>query len=285
MPADWAELMNRAARVGLGGALVLIAASMGSLQAAAQTAEAVDRSHLRVCADPNNLPFSNQNGEGFENKIADLLAAELGVPVRYTWYPDSMGFIRSTLNARACDIVIGTAAGNELLQNTNPYYRSTYAIVYRKDDKLDAASVADLARKAQTIGAVAGTPPTTLLAQAGALDKLRSYQLVVDTRFDSPGRQLVHDVATGTIDSGILWGPIAGYFAKMEDVPLEVVPLPLNEGSPRLDFRVTMGVRYNEPEWKREINSLIRRKQPEITRILLDYGVPLLDEQGQPITH
>jgi quinoprotein dehydrogenase-associated probable ABC transporter substrate-binding protein len=284
MPADRTELMDRAATVGLGG-LILIAASMSSPHAGAQTAEAVDRSHLRVCADPNNLPFSNQNGDGFENKIADLLAAELGVPVHYTWFPDSIGFIRSTLNAHACDIVIGTAAGNELLQNTNPYYRSTYAMVYRKDDKLNATSVADLAREAQTIGAVAGTPPTTLLAQEGALDKLRSYHLVVDTRFESPARQLVHDVAIGTIDSGILWGPIAGYFAKMEDVPLSVVPLPLNEGSPRLDFRITMGVRYNEPEWKRTINSLIRKKQPEITQILLDYGVPMLDEQGQPITH
>ena len=285
MPADLTGLMNRAARVGLGAALALFAAVMWSPQADAQTAEAVDRSSLRVCADPNNLPFSNQNGDGFENKIAELLAAELGVPVHYTWYPDSMGFIRSTLNAHACDVVIGTAAGNELLQNTNPYYRSTYAMVYRKDDKLDATSIADLAREAETIGAVAGTPPTTLLAQEGALDKLRSYHLVVDTRFESPARQLVHDVATGEIESGILWGPIAGYFAKMEDVPLAVVPLPAQQGSLRLDFRITMGVRYNEPEWKRMINRLIRKKQPEITQILLDHGVPLLDEQGQPITH
>jgi hypothetical protein len=117
------------------------------------------------------------------------------------------------------------------------------------------------------------------------LGNSRSYQLLVDTRFDHPAQDVVHDVAAGKIDVGILWGPIAGYFAKQETTPLAVVPL-RSEGSPmRLDYRITMGVRPNEPEWKRQVNDLIRKKQPEITRILLDYGVPLLDEQGNPITH
>lgn len=249
-----------------------------------QAAEAVDRTALRVCADPNNLPFSNDKGEGFENKVAELLAAELGVPVRYTWYPDSMGFIRNTLRARKCDLVMGTVTANEMLQNTNPYYRSAFSLVYRQKDGLSLTSLDDPALKELEIGAIANTPPVTLLAQKGLLDRLHGYALVADTRYDHPAQDLVHDIATGQIDVGILWGPIAGYFAKHETEPLTVVPLKTGDSNIRLDFRITMGVRYNEPEWKREINRLIRAKQAEINKILLDYGVPLLDEQENQIT-
>jgi quinoprotein dehydrogenase-associated probable ABC transporter substrate-binding protein len=269
----------------LAAAFAATAAVALSSPADAQTAEAVDHSALRVCADPNNLPFSNDKGEGFENKIAELLAAELGVPVRYTWFPDSVGFIRNTLNARACDVVIGTVSGNELLQNTNPYYRSVYSLVYRPDSAKAPASIDDPVLQTASIGIVAGTPPATILAQKGLLGHLHSYPLIVDTRFDSPARRLVHDVATGEVDVGVVWGPIAGYFAKQESPPLAVLPLQVAERHLRVDFRITMGVRNNEPEWKRTINSLIRKKQAEITQILLDYGVPLLDEKGQPITH
>jgi quinoprotein dehydrogenase-associated probable ABC transporter substrate-binding protein len=205
--------------------------------------------------------------------------------VRYTWFPDSVGFVRSTLRARTCDLIVGTTVGAEMLQNTNPYYRSSFSLVYRKEAGLTLASLDDPALRTLQIGVIAGTPPTTLMAQRGLLGNSRSYQLLVDTRFDHPAQDMVHDVATGKIDVGILWGPIAGYFAKQETTPLVVVPL-RSEGSPmRLDYRITMGVRPNEPEWKRQVNDLIRKKQPEITRILLDYGVPLLDEQGNPITH
>ena len=236
-----------------------------------------------VCADPSNPPFSTETGEGFENKIAELLAKELGVPVRYTWYPDTMGFIRNTLRARKCDLVMGTTMANELLQNTNPYYRSAYSLVYRTDSNLSISSISDPALKTLKIGAVAATPPINLLAKNGLLKQLRPYHLLVDTRFDDPGRDLVHDVATGALDVGIVWGPIAGYHAKQEDTPLTIMPLNSEAGGPHLDYRITMGVRPNEPEWKREINRLIRKHQPEINRILLDYGVPLLDEQGNPI--
>lgn len=265
-------------------AAALVGIAAGVAPAAAQTAEAVDRTALRVCADPHNLPFSNDQGEGYENKIAELLAAELGVPVRYTWFPDSVGFIRNTLRARKCDIVMGTVAGSDLVQNTNPYYRSAYSIVYRKDGKLAPASLDDPALRAAKIGVVAGTPPVNLLAQRGLLGNLHSYHLVVDTRFESPARQLVHDVAVGDVDVGVLWGPIAGYFAKQESVPLAVVPLAASDHAVKLDFRITMGVRPEEPEWKRKINSLIRKKQKEIDQILLEYNVPLLDENGQPVT-
>lgn len=267
----------------LAAALALIAASAAQ-SATAQPAEAVDQTSLRVCADPNNLPFSNDKGEGYENKIAELLAAELGVPVRYTWFPDSVGFIRSTLRARKCEIVMGTVSGSELVQNTNPYYRSAYSILYRKDGKLAPTSLDDPALQTASIGVVAGTPPVNLLAQRGLLANLHSYNLVVDTRFESPARQLVHDVAVGEVDVGVLWGPIAGYFAKQETVPLEVVPLVLADQPLKLDYRITMGVRPDEPEWKRKINSLIRKKQKEINQILLEYNVTLLDEKGRPVT-
>jgi quinoprotein dehydrogenase-associated probable ABC transporter substrate-binding protein len=264
-------------------ALSAAVAPVDRVQAA--SAEAVDHTALRVCADPNNLPFSNDKGEGFENKIAEVLAAELGVPVRYTWFPDSVGFARNTLRARACDLIVGTTVGAEMLQNTNPYYRSSFSLVYRKEGGLTVASLDDPALQTLQIGVIAGTPPTTLMAQKGLLRNARSYQLLVDTRFDHPARDMVQDIAEGKIDVGILWGPIAGYYAKQQTTPLVVVPL-RSEGSPmRLDYRITMGVRPNEPEWKRQVNNLIRKKQPEITRILLDYGVPLIDEQGNPITH
>ena len=252
--------------------------------ALAAGAEAVDRSALRVCADPNNLPFSNEKGEGYENKIAELLAKELGVPVRYTWYPDTMGFIRNTLRARQCDLVVGTISGNDQLQNTNPYYRSSFSLIYRQESGLSISSLDDEALKSLELAAIAGTPPVTLLAQKGLLQHLHPYALMTDTRFNHPAQDLVHDVAAGKVDVGILWGPIAGYFAKLEPVPLVVVPLRTENPAIRLDYRITMGVRFNEPEWKRDINNLIRSKQAEINAILLDYGVPLLDEQSNPIT-
>ncbi len=265
-------------------AATMLLAMAAQTPAVAASAEAVDRSALRVCADPANLPFSNDKGEGFENAIAELLAGALGVPVRYTWYPDSVGFIRKTLRERHCDLIIGTISNNDMLQNTNPYYRSAFSLVYRADSGLALGSLDDLTGKTLEIGAIAGTPPVTLLAQKGLLRQLHSYQLMVDTRFNHPGQDLVHDVAEGKIDVGVLWGPIAGYYAKHETAPLVVVPLHSGDSPMRLDFRITMGVRFNEPEWKRDINNVIRDKQDEINRILLDYGVPLLDEQENQIT-
>ena len=251
--------------------------------ATAQTSEAVDRSSLRVCADPANLPFSNRAGEGFENKIAELLAAELGVPVRYTWYPQATGFVRQTLMARRCDLVIGISLGFELLQNTNPYYRSSYALVYRADSGLSATALDDPGLKVLRLGVVAGTPPSSLLAKYGLLARVRPYQLVADTRFDHPAKQMVDDVAAGEVDVGVLWGPIAGYYAKTHNPKLLVVPLETRAGEVRMDYRITMGIRFNEPNWKHEINDLIKTKQPEINAILSEYGVPLLDDQGRLI--
>lgn len=259
------------------GLAVLTAGAAGR----AATSEVIDRSALRVCADPANLPFSNRAGEGFENKIAELLAAELGVPVQYTWFPQAIGFVRNTLKARKCDLVIGISLGFELLQNTNPYYRSAYSLVYRPDGALAIEALDDPAMKDLTIGVVAGTPPASVIAKHGLLANVRPYQLMVDTRFDSPGKQMVEHIAAGAVDVGVLWGPIAGYYAQQQEPPLKVVPLATRPGESRMDFRITMGIRFNEPDWKHRLNDLIAEKQDEIDAILQDYGVPLLDEQGK----
>ncbi len=259
--------------------LVALAAGPGY----AATSEVIDRTALRVCADPANLPFSNQAGDGFENKIAELLAAELGLPLQYTWFPQATGFIRQTLRARKCDLVVGIASGNEMLQNTNSYYRSSYALIYRKDSGLSATGLDDPALPGRRIGVVAGTPPATLLAINGLLGNVQPYQLMVDTRFESPGKQMVDDVASGHIDLGVLWGPIAGYYARSHAPALVVVPLTTAAAGLRVDFRIGMGVRYGEPEWKRLINRLLGDRQKDIDAILRDYGVPLLDNRGEPI--
>ncbi len=275
---------HRSRAPGLVAALTaLTLAGLAPLPAGAASTEVLDRSALRVCADPANLPFSNKAREGFENKIADLIAAELGVPVLYTWFPQATGFVRNTLRARKCDLVIGISLGFELLQNTNPYYRSAYALVYRADSGITATALDDPELKGKSFGVVAGTPPASLLAKYRLLDNLRPYQLMVDTRFDKPGKQMIADIAAGEVDVGVLWGPIAGYYAQQHNPPVKVVPLKTRDGEVRLDYRITMGIRFNEPDWKHQLNDLIKRKQPEINAILHDYGVPLLDDKGEVI--
>ncbi|MDH3193559.1 MAG: quinoprotein dehydrogenase-associated putative ABC transporter substrate-binding protein, partial [Acidimicrobiia bacterium] len=237
------------------GAIAIMAGSilLAGIPTAGQaaTSEAIDRAALRVCADPNNMPFSNEAGEGFENKIAELIAAELGVPVQYTWYPNTVGFIRNTLRARKCDLVLAAPTASELLQNTNPYYRSTYALIYRKDSGLTATSLSDPVMKSLRIGVVAGTPPATLIAKYSLFDQMRPYHLMVDTRFESATARMIDDVSSGEVDVGLLWGPIAGYHAKTHNPSLVMVPIdPHTENGTRVDFRIHMGLRYNEPEWK-----------------------------------
>jgi quinoprotein dehydrogenase-associated probable ABC transporter substrate-binding protein len=251
--------------------------------AAAQTTEIVERTELRVCADPNNLPFSNQQGEGFENKIADVLGAELKLPVSYVWFPQTAGFVRNTLRARKCDLVLGAVSGNDLMETTNPYYHSGYVVVSRAEADLTATSLADPAFRDLRIGIIAATPPTDLLLRHDLMAHVTSYALAVDTRYESPARELIQAILDRQLDVGLIWGPIAGYYAHHDNLPLRVVPLAGEPGAPRLDYRIAMGVRANEPEWRRTINAAAEKRKTDITRILLDYGVPLLDEQNRPI--
>jgi quinoprotein dehydrogenase-associated probable ABC transporter substrate-binding protein len=247
--------------------------------------ELVDPKVLRVCADPNNLPFSNEKGEGFENKLSELLAAKLNKTLAYTWYPQSTGFVRNTLGSHRCDLIPGFPQGDELVQSTNPYYRTAYALVVRADSGLDDVdALADPRLRQKRIGIVAGTPPATYLTVHGMMPKAKPYPLVVDTRVDSSAQAMLHDLASGEIDAGVLWGPMAGYYAKQANPQMRVKLLLKETGGPPLAFRMAMGVRATDQNWKRQLNRLIADNQAEINRLLLGFGVPLLDEQGRAIT-
>lgn len=253
---------------------------------AAQDHEARGSQFLTVCADPNNLPFSNDQGEGFENEIAQLIARDLNRPIHYRWWPQTVGFVRNTLRVRLCDLIMGISSVNELLQNTNPYYRSVYSLVYRSDSGLKIATIRDKdpALQGLRIGVVAGTPPVSVLTRHGLLDQVRSYERTVDTRLYAPARDAVQDVAKGDLDLAIIWGPIAGYYAQRQKTPLTLVPLPARIDEVPMAFNVSMGIRQHETEWKHELNTLLTQLEPQIQGILLSYGVPLLDQQDRPIT-
>jgi quinoprotein dehydrogenase-associated probable ABC transporter substrate-binding protein len=272
-------------RVSASALLTLAWVSVCAGLALGQTADLVDRSALRVCADPANLPFSDRSRKGFENKIADLLGAKLDLPVLYTWFPQATGFIRNTLGAKKCDLVIGYAQGHELVQNTNHYYRSAYVFVVKSDSDLaDVKNLDDGRLKDKRIGVIAGTPPATIMAMNGLIGNAKPYHLVVDRRYSAPGEEMVADIVSGEIAGGLLWGPIGGYYAKSNGAELKVIPLTSESKGPRMVYRITMGVRRQERDWKRQLNKLLRAHHAEINEILLEFGVPLLDEQDELLT-
>lgn len=246
--------------------------------------ELIDPKVLRVCADPSNLPFSNQAGQGFENKLAELLANKLGKDLAYSYYPGATGFIRNTLNAHLCDVVMGMPQGDDIVQPTNPYYRTAYAIVYRAGSDLEGLTTLGDPRLAtgRRIGLVANTPPGNVLARYGLLAAVKPYPLVVDTRVDAPSADMIRDLETGVIDAAILWGPIAGFHVKRSDGKLKEALLVEEKGA-RMSFRIAMGVRHSDQDWKRELNRIIADSQHEIDSLLAGYGVPLIDEAGAPI--
>jgi quinoprotein dehydrogenase-associated probable ABC transporter substrate-binding protein len=247
--------------------------------------ELVDPKVLRVCADPRNLPFSNEKGEGFENKLGELFAEKLQKKLDYMYFPQATGFVRMTLAAHRCDVIMGFPQGDDLVQGTNPYYRTAYALVAKQGSGLDdVATLEDARLKDKRIGIVAGTPPATNMAVAGLMANARPYPLMIDTRFDSSSAAMIKDLMSGEIDAGVLWGPMAGYYAKQASPPLHVTPLVKETTGPRLAFRIGMGVRPADQNWKRQLNRLIQENQPAINKILLDFGVPLLDENDKPIT-
>lgn len=270
------------------GALLALALAGGlaaSAHAADPTAaplgETVDRTTFRVCSDPAHLPFSNEKGEGFENAIARLLADRLGLELAYTWYPQTIGQVRNTLRARQCDVLMGVVAADELVQNSNPYYRSTYVLLHRAGEEERFGDLRAPQARLARIGVAIGTPPADLLVRLGLAANERPYKLAVDTRVEQPGREMVEDLAAGEIDIALLWGPIAGYWAQRQAVPLRLVPL---ESDPRrglrFDFRVSLGIRHGEPAWKHRLNTLLLELKPQIDAILDEAGVPRLDNRG-----
>ena len=265
-------------------ALAVLAGALAAPAGAQLSTDLVSRSEFRVCADPHNLPFSNDKQAGFENKIAELIAKDLNEPVGYTWFPQTVGFVRNTLLADRCDVVMGTVAAGEMMDDTNPYYRSAYMIVTRADDNIAATSLADSALAGKRFGLIAGTPPTDLLLKHKLLAQTASYSLLIDTRNESPSRQMLQDLIDKEIDVALLWGPYAGYFIAEEHLPLHAALLASEPNGPKLDYYIAMGVRPGETAWRRTLNRSILKHQDEITRILLDYHVPLLDAQNRLIT-
>jgi quinoprotein dehydrogenase-associated probable ABC transporter substrate-binding protein len=270
--------------------LACVLAAPPSNRAYAQASESgslelVDPNVFRACGDPRNLPFSNDKGEGFENKLAELFAAKLGKKLSYTYVPQATGFVRMTLGSYRCDVIMGFPQGDEQAQVTIPYYRTTYALIAKQGSGLqDVTAIDDPKLRDKRIGVVARTPPTTNMAINGLLAHAKSYPLFIDTRADSSAQAMIDDLAKGDIDCGILWGPMAGFYAGRTEPPLLVVPLTRETAGPQMTFRIGMAVRAADQEWKRTLNKLITENQTEINRLLIRYNIPILDEANMPIT-
>jgi mxaJ protein len=271
---------------------------LATLTASAATQDATaQRTALRVCQDPNNLPFSNVKGEGIENKIADLFGKALGLPVTYYSFPQRMAFIRNTLKFKLpdadypCDIVIGVPAGYDQVSVTKPYYHSTYALIFATGKGMDKVKSAedflqlDAAKlKALRIGIYDRSPASDWLNKHKLVDQGVPYQMLNADPQQYPGEIIEKDLAAGKIDVAIVWGPIAGYFAQRVKMPkLIVVPLKSERGV-KFDYQMAMGVRYGEREWKQQIEGLIESKQAEIQAILKEYGVPVVDDASYEAT-
>jgi mxaJ protein len=248
----------------------------------AVSAAPVHGRELRVCADPNNLPFSNDRGEGFENKIAELIAGSMGAELKYTWWAQRRGFVRNTLKSGDCDLWPGVISGFELLATSLPYYRSSYAFVTREDRDLDIVSFDDPRLRQLTIGVqmigndAMNTPPTHALARRGIVANVRGFMLYGDYSRPNPASAIVDAVATGTVDVAIVWGPLAGYFGDRATHKLRITPV-----SPSMDgqqwpmvFDIAMGFRRGEPEFKSEINRELDCNRAAIRAILDSYHVP-----------
>lgn len=238
---------------------------------------------LRVCANPDNLPFSNQAQQGFENKIAELLGAELGLPVHYLWHAQRRGYLRRTLNAGRCDVVMGAPVGLRSLATTEPYYRSTYVFVTRKDRKLGITSFDDPALKPLKIGLhVVGDdgenpPPVYSLARRGLATNITGYKLWDVDGIKDPQGRIIEAVAKGEIDVAVVWGPFAGYFAKRQRIPLTIVPAPTDIAALPLEYSMALGVRTGDDGLKRRLETVLGKRRNDIRAILASYGVPLVD--------
>ena len=221
---------------------------------------------LRVCSDPDNMPFSNLNGEGFENKLAELIAQKLDARLEYSWFAEETGYVPNTMGREACDLVMGYAQGTGLIEDTNPYYHTSYLLIYREDDTSLAGveSLADPRLKDKKIGFFARTPPSSVLAMHGLTANAKPFEIRTGESTTKAAITMIGEIASGALDAGILWGPVGGYYAERAGVPLKLVPLVKERAGPRTIYGITMGVRPNEPEWKHKINKFIAANQREI---------------------
>ncbi|HEY3747469.1 MAG TPA: substrate-binding domain-containing protein [Gemmatimonadaceae bacterium] len=239
---------------------------------------------LRVCADPNNLPFSNTSGQGFENRIAQLVARDLHEKVVYTWWAQRRGFIRNTLKAGECDVIMGIPTGVGMVLPTSPYYRSTYVFVTRRDREIDIHSFDDPILRRIRVGVQligddgTNSPPAHALSNRGIINNVKGYTVYGDYSQDSPPSRIIDAVARGEVDVAIAWGPMAGYWAKRSAVPLKLVPVQPQIDLPFLPFvfDIGVGVRHGDSTFRASLQSVLNRRRPEIQRILDEYGVPQL---------
>jgi mxaJ protein len=244
---------------------------------------------VRVCADPNNLPFTNDRLEGFENRIADLLAADLGTRVEYVWWAQRRGFLRNTLNAGVCDVVMGFPTDIEMALTTEPYYRSTYVFVTRRARQLRIQSFDDTRLKGLRIGVPmvaddgANAPPAHALARRGLVRNLVQYSVFGDYGQESPPSALIAAVARGDVDVAAAWGPLAGYFAARQSEALDVVPVDSEMDTPFLPlaFDMSMAVRRDDTARKAVLDRFIERRRADIDAILAEFHVPRLDHSGE----
>lgn len=244
---------------------------------------------LRVCADPNNLPFSNDREEGFENKLVALIAEELGAKVRYVWWAQRRGNVRETLNEGLCDLIPGVGSSLEMLGTTRPYYRSTYVAVTRADRRLDIASFDDERLPRLKIGVqlvgddFSNTPPAHALSKRGMIDNVRGFMIYGDYSTPRPQAAIVEAVASGEIDIAFVWGPVAGYFAKRQAVPLKVTPLAAPFDGPQLPmiFDVSLGTQKENRQLRGEIEEALRRRSRDVRSLLASYGVPRVEESSE----
>jgi mxaJ protein len=236
---------------------------------------------LRVCADPNNLPFSNNRREGFEDRLAELIARDLGTTVSYTWWAQRRGFFRNTLTARLCDVVMGVPARMDPVLTTAPYYRSAYVFVTRHAQRLRLRGFDDGALRTLKIGVQlvgddgANSPPAHALSRRGIVANLVGYSVYGDYRTPSPPSAIIAAVARGDIDVAAAWGPLAGYFAARQPVALDVQPVaPLDDGVLPQAFDISIGVRRDDVALRDRLDRFIREHRSEIDRVLAEYHVP-----------
>jgi mxaJ protein len=247
---------------------------------AAGTAEPV--AELRVCSDPNNLPFSNEAEEGFENRIAELIAEELGARLTYTWWAQRRGFFRETLRAGRCDLVMGIPSSFELALATRPYYRSTYVFVHPTHRALGIRTFDDPLLRELMIGVhligddYNNTPPAEALAKRGFAGRVTGYTLYGDYSKPNPPARIFDALVNGEIDVAVVWGPLAGYFVPRQPIELEILPVHPQIEPPYLPFvfDISLGVRRGEVEFQAQLDDILVRRQDDIRRILDDYGVP-----------
>jgi mxaJ protein len=278
-------------RLASGQARLVAAIAFGIVAAAClsaasgEGAQPVGGGFLRVCADPDNMPFSNDKTEGFENKLAELIAAKLGAQLEYTWFTEATGYVPNTVGSDACDLVMGYAQGTGLIEDTNPYYYTSYVLIYRQGDPHieGVESLSDPRLKNKRIGLFARTPPASILAMYGLVANAKPFEINAGESASKAAMAMIAEIASGELDAGILWGPLGGYYAQRSTVPLKLVPLVKENAGPSTIYGITMGVRPNEPEWKHTINKLLAENAGDINAILQGYNVPVLDENGNLI--